>query len=104
MPGPLHTIRLGGELDLQSARELAPALSEAVGDTSRNVLIDLRDVTFLDSTMLGALARAASRMSNQGRRLTLVRTPGGAVDRLLELSGTASGFDVVSEPPEPAAA
>jgi anti-anti-sigma factor len=97
-------IQLFGELDLHSARELGPALSEAVGDASRALIIDLRRVTFLDSTLLGALARAAGQMRNLGRRLTLIRAPGSPIDRLLEVSGLSDSFALLSDPPESAEA
>jgi anti-anti-sigma factor len=96
--GPPRTIELYGELDLHSARELTPTLSEAVGDVSRELVVDLRKVTFIDSTLLGALARAAGQMRNQGRTVTLIRTPGSAIDRLLEVSGLSDTFMLVSDP------
>jgi anti-anti-sigma factor len=95
-------LQLFGELDIKTARELAPALSEAVGDVTRELVIDLRRVTFIDSTLLGALARAAGQLRNQGRALTLIRTPGSPIDRLLDVSGLNEAFTVVSDPAESA--
>lgn len=100
--GPPRTIQLFGELDIKTARELAPALSEAVGDVTRELIIDLRRVTFIDSTLLGALGRAAGQLRNQGRKLTLIRTPGSPIDRLLDISGLNEAFAVVSDPAEAA--
>jgi len=100
--GPPRTIRLFGELDIQTARELAPTLSEAVGDVTRELVVDLSKVTFIDSTLLGALARAAGQLANQGRELTLIRKPGSAIDRLLEVSGLSDAFALVSAPAETA--
>jgi anti-anti-sigma factor len=96
--GPPRTIQLYGELDINTARGLAPALSEAVGDASREVVVDLRRATFIDSTLLGALARAAGQLRNQGRTMTLIRQPGSAVDRILEVSGLTDCFALLSEP------
>lgn len=101
-PALPRTIRLFGELDLHSARELAATLSEAVGDVTRGLVIDLRRVTFMDSTALGALIRAAEQLRNQGRKLAVVRTPGGQVDVLLEVSGLTDRFELLSAPPESA--
>lgn len=98
--GPPRTIQLFGELDLHTARELASTLSEAVGDVSRKLVVDLRRVTFIDSTLLGALARAAGQMRNQGRIVTIIRAPGGPIDRLLEVSGLSEAFALVSDPAE----
>jgi anti-sigma B factor antagonist len=100
--GPPRTIQLYGELDINTARELGPTLSEAVGDVSRELVVDMRRVTFIDSTLLGALARAAGQLRNQGRSLTLVRTPGSIIDRLLEVSGLSEAFRLVDDPAETA--
>jgi len=97
-----RTIRLFGELDLRSAREMQSALSEAVGDRTRELIVDLRKVSFIDSTALGALVRAAEQLRNQGRMLTLLITPGDPVDGLLEVSGLTERFALLSEPPEAA--
>ncbi|MCW2990988.1 MAG: antirepressor [Solirubrobacterales bacterium] len=94
-----RTISLFGDLDIRSARELQATLSEAVGDRTRELLIDLRKVSFIDSTALGALVRAAEQLRNQGRVLTLARIPGGPVDGLLEVSGLTGRFALVSDPP-----
>jgi anti-sigma B factor antagonist len=107
-PGPVtsalpRTISLFGELDIRSAREMQSALSEAVGDRTRELVVDLRKVSFIDSTALGALVRAAEQLRNQGRMLTLIRTPGDPVDGLLEVSGLGERFELLSDPPEAAA-
>lgn len=99
MVAPPRTIRLFGELDIRSAREMQCALSEAVGDRTRELIVDLRKVSFIDSTALGALVRAAEQLRNQGRTLTIIRTPGEPVDGLLEVSGLGTRFALVSDPP-----
>ena len=95
-------IRLFGELDIRSARELQATLSEAVGDRSRELSIDLRKVSFIDSTALGALVRAAEQLRNQGRVLTLAVAGGSPVEGLLGVSGLTDRFAVVSDLPDTA--
>ena len=92
-----RTIRLFGELDLRSAREMQSALTEAVGDRTRELIVDLRKVSFIDSTALGALVRAAEQLRNQGRMMTLLITPGDPVDGLIEVSGLGERFALLSE-------
>lgn len=98
-----RTIRLFGELDIYQARELVGLLSEAVGDAGRELVVDLRRVTFMDSTALGALVRAGERLRQQGRSLGLFVTPGSQVDGLLESTGLAGRFELLSAPPGSAA-
>ena len=90
----IRTLTLTGTLDIMSVRDVGATLSEAVGDMSRELVVDLRDVTFMDSTGLGALARAAQQLANQGRELTLLVTPGGPVEGLLDVSGMQDVFVV----------
>ena len=93
-----RTIPLHGELDLHTARELGATLSAAVGDVTRVPVVDLREVTFMDSTALGALIRAGEQMRNQGRPLRLVVAP-GQVTELLAASGLNDRFELLSVPP-----
>lgn len=75
-----------GELDMFSARRLGAVLSEAVGDTSRELVVDLTGVTFIDSMGLAAVVRAHSQLRRQGRPMAVVVTP-GPVSTVLDVSG-----------------
>jgi len=54
-----HTITLSGEVDLLGAPNIAAALEDISASESRLVIIDLRDLTFIDSSGLHALAHRA---------------------------------------------
>ena len=54
-PGGVVVIRPVGRLDLLSAGEIKQRLTEAVTDGQRRLVVDLADVTFIDSSGLGAL-------------------------------------------------
>lgn len=94
----LRVLRLDGELDLHSVRGMSAALSEAVGDTTHEPVVDLSRVSFMDSGALAVLAKAAEQLRRQGRVLALV-LPDGPVSDLLDLTGLRDRFEVVSEPP-----
>jgi anti-anti-sigma factor len=79
-----------GEIDIATVDDLRRGLRrliESAGD--RAVVVDLAEVTFLDSSGLEALVRAQS--ADVTRRLTL-RHPTIAVRRLLEVTGTIDQF------------
>lgn len=97
--GDIRLLRFSGELDMVTARGMAGDLSQAVGDTTSTPVADLRTVTFIDSMALAALAHAGEQLRNQGRALTLVVRDGGPVADLLEGSGLADRFELVSELP-----
>jgi len=91
-------LTLSGELGVVGARQIASELSQAVGDTTQHPVVDLRSVTFVDSMALAALAHAGEQLRNQGRALALVVSPGPVSD-LLEESGLAGRFELLSDPP-----
>jgi len=94
----MKTLRLSGEIDLQAARELGQALNELVGTAGGAATIDLSDVTFIDSTGLGALVRARERLRRQSRTLILVCPP-GPVRQVFELTRLLGTFVVVPDVP-----
>lgn len=81
-------VRAAGELDLATASQLVRAISLAAGDRPRvPILVDLAAVEFCDSAGLRALLGAAREVEAGAGRLVVAATPGGAVDRLLEIAG-----------------
>ena len=79
-------ISLTGEFDLNNIPEFQSALDEAFGDGEAAIVVDLREVSFLDSTMLQALARANERARSYERTFVLIR-PRPVVWRVFEVSG-----------------
>jgi anti-anti-sigma factor len=75
-------VSLRGEHDLATAPELRDALSPVFGD----VLVDLSECTFVDSTVIGALIAASQELQREGHTLALVVPPENAdVARTLEI-------------------
>jgi anti-anti-sigma factor len=62
------------------------------------VVIDLRELEFMDSSGVRVLITAHARAGDHGERLTLVRpAPGGAVERILEIAGVEQALKMVNE-------
>jgi anti-anti-sigma factor len=82
-----HTVlALDGEIDLVAAPAVRESLAEIVNDnTDRTVIIDLRDVTFMDSSGIGALLSAYRRLKLQQRSM-VVAEPQPIVARVLGLT------------------
>ena len=55
-------VRVRGEIDLYTAPQLWETLDAAIADTPHELVIDLSDVTFLDSSGLAVLVRAHKRL------------------------------------------
>jgi anti-sigma B factor antagonist len=66
-------VALGGELDLYRLPALADALQSAA--SARKVVVDLREVTFLDSTTLALLIKEQRHRRDNGRELLVVVGP-----------------------------
>jgi anti-sigma B factor antagonist len=84
-------LSLAGELDLADAPALREALRGAVERSPRRLVVDLAEVTFVDSTVLGALVEARSRIGGEAFALA---APGLEVRRALEVSGLDRHFRV----------
>jgi anti-sigma B factor antagonist len=68
-----HTVlEVGGEVDVYTAPRLRERLIELVDAGSRNVVVDLSRVDFLDSTGLGVLVGALKRLRAVGGTFGLV--------------------------------
>jgi anti-sigma B factor antagonist len=83
----VHIVALHGELDIVSAHDLALALVEVAGST---VVVDLSDLTFMDSTGISALVMAKNRILADGRGRLVLTKPGGIVRAALEIVGLSS--------------
>jgi anti-sigma B factor antagonist len=91
-------LALAGELDLYNAEGVRGALLDACAGEPKMLVVDLEQVTFIDSTALGVLIEARSRMADRnGFRLA---APGLETRRALEVSGLDRHFlvhDTVAE-------
>ena len=85
-------VRLTGELDLATACRLERALRDAQAEASQ-VVLDLRDLTFLDCSGMRVILGAALRARCAGHRLTVVPGP-AQVDRVFTLTGAANAIDM----------
>jgi anti-sigma B factor antagonist len=83
-------ISLSGELDLASVDALDAAIRDAEEADIGWIVVDLSDVSFIDSTGLCVLLHAKKR--NNGR-LSCIPSNHDAVTRLLELTGTTQMLD-----------
>jgi anti-anti-sigma factor len=96
------TIRIAvlGELDLATAPALEDALTQAGAD-ARLVVLDLRGLSFLDSTGLRTVLQADARARSDGHDLLVVRGP-QAVHRVFTLAGVDGVVPLVDAPPDDA--
>jgi anti-sigma B factor antagonist len=97
--GSTSLLKLSGELDLASATALDEELERVEAAGAEQVIIDLRELEFMDSTGLSVLVRAHQRAEKAGVRFGLVKGP-PQVQRLLGLTGVADRVSVADAPEE----
>ena len=85
-------VSLAGELDLYNAQTVREALLGACEEHPERLIVDLSEVKFIDSTALGVLIEARSRMEN--RQGFILAAPGLETRRALEISGLDRHFSV----------
>jgi anti-anti-sigma factor len=95
---PDHAVlALRGELDLSSAPAVEAAVRRAIQRGARQLVLDLRELAFMDSTGLRTVLRADALARQAGARLALVD---GAepVRRVFEMTGMRQRLTWVDEP------
>lgn len=88
------TIRLNGELDHHAAREAMGSIERWIEQTlpTRTVL-DLKELSFMDSSGIAVVIRAKRRMDVLGGNLSVINIPRQAA-RVLETAGLGKYIDL----------
>jgi anti-anti-sigma factor len=87
-----------GELDLATAPDLEEVVAERL-DAGQEVVLDLRELEFMDSSGLRVLVVAHARATDGGPRFAVVRPrEGGAVAKILAIAGLDEELDLLDEP------
>jgi anti-sigma B factor antagonist len=81
-----QTIVLTGEADLLGAPKIEAALKDACADESGLVVVDLRNLTFIDSSGLHVLITGHEQCIARGHELRVIPGPAN-IQRLFELAG-----------------
>ena len=83
----VHVVTMYGELDVASADGLSNSLVELAGST---VVVDLSGLTFMDSSGIGALVRARTRIKANGLGDLVLTRPSAIVGKALEIVGLSA--------------
>ena len=87
------TVVLTGEIDLTTSQRVREALLSIANSGEHRVVVDLGNVTFMDSTGLSALVAARKRFGTIDGEIIL-RSPSPNVLRVLEISGLTRVFTI----------
>jgi len=95
--GTTAEVAVIGELDIGTGAELAEALDAAFSASPERIVIDLRQVTFIDSSGLRGLLDTRTRARAQGLDVVVLRPP-APVDRIFEICGLEQEFPRIGVP------
>ena len=90
-----YLISLAGNFDLHAGPEFERRVLEAIGRGALDLVIDLTDVAFIDSTTIGILMRTRKRLAPVGGRV-LVVTSDQNILRLFEITALDRMFEIYS--------
>jgi anti-anti-sigma factor len=83
-----------GEVDIAHVAEFQAALSQALSADATRLVVDLSQVSFIDSTGLGALVELHHRLGRDRRQLAVVAPGGTAAAVLIDLAGLRNRLTV----------
>jgi anti-sigma B factor antagonist len=85
--GDLAIVAMGGELDYEASPQLRARLVGAIKAGGRRLVLDLSDVTFIDSTAIGVLAGTVARLDEAGGGSLAVVSRNDKVLQIFEITG-----------------
>lgn len=86
LAGDVTRVQVAGELDMATAPQLNSVIDSLVGDGRHQILVDLTELSFCDSTGLAAFVRGNNLAAPAGGWLRLTGAT-GRVSRVLAMSG-----------------
>ncbi len=95
----LKTVQPSGTLAGAKASDLRREISELVQSGADIILVDFKDVTFIDSSGLGALVAALKLVRGQGRKI-FICSLSPQLKMLFELASMDKLFEIFSNPNE----
>jgi anti-sigma B factor antagonist len=92
--GDWHVVAVNGEIDLFTAPEFKQRVSAPIDAGRSNVIVDLTDTTFIDSSSLGVLIGAHRRLKLRGGSLVVV-CDNDAIVKTFRITGLDGVFTLV---------
>ena len=97
LEGGVAVVAPHGDIDLKTADAVRAELAVATRGDARKVVIDLRGVTFMDSSGIRLLIETQVASQRDGFAFAVVRGP-EPVQRLLEIAGLLPRMPFVDDP------
>jgi anti-sigma B factor antagonist len=96
--GATAHVAVKGELDIANLPEFEQVVRSLRSPDLERLVVDLREVAFLDSMSIELLLRLHTQLADAGAELLVVRGP-RAVHRVFEMTGLDRVLVMVDQPP-----
>ena len=83
---------LDGELDTANVGEVAARLRRLVENRAMRLVVDLQEVTYIDSAGINLLFAVGGELRARQQELHLVVRPGSPIERMLKIAGATAAF------------
>jgi anti-sigma B factor antagonist len=94
-------IAVAGQIDLFTAPQLKAAVSQAIDEGAKRLVVDLTATTFMDSTGLGVLVGARKRIGREEHSVAVILPPGSEIHRVFEFAGLDRLFEFLDPADRP---
>lgn len=91
-----HIFSLKGELDLSVASEFRSALEPFVNIRNKSIILDLKDLTFIDSTGIGIIISVLKIRDQLNASFKIYAIP-ESIHRLFDLTGITKFIDITNK-------
>src|ERR1700712_1503402 len=82
----LRVVAVGGEVDASNAEDMRSAALEGFPNSARGLILDLRNLSYVDSAGIAVIFEAGERLGRRGQALALVVAPSALFRRALEVT------------------
>jgi anti-sigma B factor antagonist len=96
LPEQGYRFAVSGELDLATTPQLEQQVKAVLGDGARSVVVDLANLTFIDSTGLRLLLALSQQAREDGWKLLIVK-PSEQMQTILKITGTGTELPIGEE-------
>lgn len=96
----IHTLSITGELDIATTPKLEEEVNNAIAQGANTVLIDLENLSFIDSSGLRMFLHLSHQAAGDGWRL-VIANPSEQVRTVLRVTGTESELPIREETSTP---
>jgi anti-anti-sigma factor len=85
---------LDGEIDMSNAAELGAVLSRQMANEALGLVVDLTDVTYLDSAAIQVIYELRERLQTRGQEIRLVVGPTSPIAEALRIADVPNAVGV----------